>query len=272
MDMTYELESSQQASIRAISSQPGGSSKPTRKRTGLHVLLCDKCAAYYFSDEPNCPACESRRGNGSSTKPRRLYSLPCPKCGARYFSDEPNCPVCESRVNGHSARHSRTSVSRLKDGNGDFGAELKATVPENRRLNSSSTKRERLYGLPCEKCGAWYFSDEAECPVCDNRRRDTGTSTKPARLYGMPCEKCGAWYFTDEPECPVCESRGRENGTSTMHMRLYGLPCKKCGAWYFSDEPKCPVCGSRRVKLTTRIPVRHNNAGEFVQAGRATAA
>lgn len=30
--------------------------------------------------------------------------------------------------------------------------------------------------------------------------------TKRPRLYRLPCPKCGAYYFTDEPNCPRCEA------------------------------------------------------------------
>lgn len=30
---------------------------------------------------------------------------------------------------------------------------------------------------------------------------------KASRLYGLPCAKCGAYYFSDEPSCPICERR-----------------------------------------------------------------
>ncbi len=31
--------------------------------------------------------------------------------------------------------------------------------------------RKRLYGLPCERCGAYFPADEAKCPVCGSRSR-----------------------------------------------------------------------------------------------------
>lgn len=32
------------------------------------------------------------------------------------------------------------------------------------------------------------------------------------RLYGLPCDKCGSYYYSDEPSCPVCKGSGAENG------------------------------------------------------------
>ncbi len=94
---------------------------------------------------------------------------------------------------------------------------------------------------------------------------------RTSHLYGLPCARCGAYYFSDEPNCPVCQSRSvngpARTGASeslTTHERLYGLPCPKCGAYYFSDEPNCPVCESRRLAA-----VRCNSEYEDVEAPRA---
>ncbi len=74
--------------------------------------------------------------------------------------------------------------------------------------------------------------------------------TTGGRLYGLPCPQCGAYYFSDEPDCPICRMRSQKLGALQQPIttrRLYGLPCPKCGAYYFSDESSCPVCRSRRV-------------------------
>ena len=38
---------------------------------------------------------------------------------------------------------------------------------------------------------------------------------KRIRLYGLPCPKCGSYYFSDEPNCPVCEGRSVNSRTAT---------------------------------------------------------
>ncbi len=73
------------------------------------------------------------------------------------------------------------------------------------------------------------------------------------RLLGLPCPKCGAYYFSGEPNCPICLRVSGSTGTSERlgkRVRLYGLPCPKCGAYYFTDEPSCPVCKTQRVSST----------------------
>jgi len=37
---------------------------------------------------------------------------------------------------------------------------------------------------------------------------------KASRLYGLPCTKCGAYYFSDEPSCPICERHRVNNKLS----------------------------------------------------------
>jgi hypothetical protein len=37
----------------------------------------------------------------------------------------------------------------------------------------SGMRKPRLFGLPCTKCGAWFFSDEARCPRCQTPRAKT---------------------------------------------------------------------------------------------------
>lgn len=35
------------------------------------------------------------------------------------------------------------------------------------------------------------------------------------RLYGLPCDKCGSYYYSDEPRCPVCNASGAEERLTT---------------------------------------------------------
>ncbi len=41
---------------------------------------------------------------------------------------------------------------------------------------TGSREKRRLFGLPCVKCGFWFFSDEAQCPRCNTAR----ATRKPA--------------------------------------------------------------------------------------------
>jgi hypothetical protein len=57
------------------------------------------------------------------------------------------------------------------------GVPAAATVQEpgneadNRADNGTgSREKRRLFGLPCVKCGFWFFSDEAQCPRCNTPR------------------------------------------------------------------------------------------------------
>ena len=38
------------------------------------------------------------------------------------------------------------------------------------KAGSERAPGPRLLGLPCVKCGAWFFSDEAQCPRCNTVR------------------------------------------------------------------------------------------------------
>ncbi len=76
MSTSYGFDSSQPASKLALNLQPAGVSVPSIKRSPLLGLRCPKCRAYYFSDEPDCPVCESRRVTASEPAiRRRLYGL-----------------------------------------------------------------------------------------------------------------------------------------------------------------------------------------------------
>ncbi len=92
-------------------------------------------------------------------------------------------------------------------------------------------RRTRLYGLPCTKCGAYFFSDEPNCPVCASRRLKQIPGLQQQTMQGIDIARSG-------PPQPVVKRK-----------RLYGLPCPTCRAYYFSDEPKCPVCESMRARM-----------------------
>jgi len=69
---------------------------------------------------------------------------------------------------------------------GDAGSTAAAAAVENTAGNSeirsgevrsgeagngvSGVRKPRLFGLPCTKCGTWFFSDEARCPRCQTLR------------------------------------------------------------------------------------------------------
>ena len=64
---------------------------------------------------------------------------------------------------------------------GDVGSTAAAAAVENSAGKSevgngeagngvSGVRKPRLFGLPCTKCGAWFFSDEAGCPRCQTPR------------------------------------------------------------------------------------------------------
>jgi hypothetical protein len=36
--------------------------------------------------------------------------------------------------------------------------------------NAIGIRKARLFGLPCSRCGRWFFSDEARCPCCQTPR------------------------------------------------------------------------------------------------------
>ena len=106
-------------------------------------------------------------------------------------------------------------------------------------------------------CGDCMKGNDASIAI-DGTRSFESTTTH--RVYGLPCETCGHYFFTDEPSCPVCASRFL-SGTRTTPValdrlsapqpepkhRLYGLPCPSGGHFYYADEPSCPVCGCRRL-------------------------
>lgn len=60
---------------------------------------------------------------------------------------------------------------------GDAGSTAAAAAVENTPRNHTGTGKARLFGLPCTKCGRWFFSDEASCPSCHTPRV---TSAAPA--------------------------------------------------------------------------------------------
>ncbi len=94
--------------------------------------------------------------------------------------------------------------------------------------------RSRLSGLPCPKCGSYYYSDEPSCPVCEGQR---ATSSRLA--------------MQDTSQCPILLHEPGRSQPAKESKRLYGLPCAKCGCYYYSDEPSCPICSQR---MSSRPP------------------
>ena len=93
---------------------------------------------------------------------RRLLGLPCPKCGTSLYSDEKQCPRC-SASQAASTRPGGVIEDSPRSANSPGGAarvapQTIATVPR--------PPESRLLGLPCEKCGTYFYNDEPQCPHC----------------------------------------------------------------------------------------------------------
>ena len=101
---------------------------------------------------------------------RRLLGLPCPKCGTSLYSDEKQCPRCFASQ-AASARPGGVIEDSPRSANSPSGAarvapEAITTVPR--------PPESRLLGLPCEKCGAYFYIDEPQCPHCKAPNADAG--------------------------------------------------------------------------------------------------
>jgi hypothetical protein len=62
-------------------------------------------------------------------------------------------------------------------GQGDGSTAAPAAV-EN---NAIGIRKARLLGLPCSRCGRWFFSDEARCPRCQTPRVSIAEESQPIR-------------------------------------------------------------------------------------------
>jgi hypothetical protein len=63
---------------------------------------------------------------------------------------------------------------------GDDGSTAAPAAVEN---TAPGMRKVRLFGLPCTKCGKWFFCDEARCPRCQTPRVSTrnGFPLRPNR-------------------------------------------------------------------------------------------
>ena len=86
----------------------------------------------------------------------------------------------QSYARGREAGYQTGYKEGIADGlTSAAGASATATAsePGNGADNGTGNHRgRRLLGLPCVKCGAWFFSDEAQCPRCKTAR----ATRKPA--------------------------------------------------------------------------------------------
>jgi hypothetical protein len=80
----------------------------------------------------------------------------------------------QSYARGREAGYQTGYKEGIADGlTSAAGASATATAsePGNGADNGTGNHRgRRLLGLPCVKCGAWFFSDEAQCPRCKTVR------------------------------------------------------------------------------------------------------
>lgn len=60
-------------------------------------------------------------------------------------------------------------------GQGDGSTAAPAAV-ENTAIG---IRKARLLGLPCSRCGRWFFSDEARCPRCQTPRVSIAEESQP---------------------------------------------------------------------------------------------
>jgi len=60
-------------------------------------------------------------------------------------------------------------------------AAVENTIGNSEAGNSATGRRKaRLFGLPCTKCGRWFFSDETGCPGCQTPRSNSaGRHSRP---------------------------------------------------------------------------------------------
>ena len=135
------------------------------------------------------PASDDRAGNGSVTNGNadELSSLP-EEFGGMYRA----CYEA-GHASGFEAGFRQGYRAGFEDGRrqSDKGSPPAAAAVENNAANSevgnselrsnevtngeagngaSGVRKPRLFGLPCTKCGAWFFSDEARCPRCQTPR------------------------------------------------------------------------------------------------------
>ncbi len=64
------------------------------------------------------------------------------------------------------------------DGRGQDNGSPSAAAVEN---IAPEMRRARLFGLPCTKCGKWFFSDEARCPRCQTARVTSAEAASATR-------------------------------------------------------------------------------------------
>ena len=130
------------------------------------------------------PASDDCAGNGSATDGNEddLSSLP-EEFGGMYRA----CYEA-GRVSAWEAGFRQGYEAGFEGGRrqGDAGSTAAAAAVENTAGNHeirsgevrsgeagngvSGVRKPRLFGLPCTKCGTWFFSDEARCPRCQTPR------------------------------------------------------------------------------------------------------
>jgi hypothetical protein len=150
--------------------------KKPEKTNGSQVLGRVLCLAQ--------PASDDCAGNGSVTNGNEdeLSSLP------EEFRGMYRACYEAGHVSGWEAGFRQGYEAGFGDGRrqGDAGSTAAAAAVENSAGNSevgnaeagngeagngaSGTRKPRLFGLPCTKCGTWFFSDEARCPRCQTPR------------------------------------------------------------------------------------------------------
>lgn len=164
-------------------------------------------------------------------------------CGCPALRDQRFCHFHKEPA-AHTGDELRSSQKESEQ-----AIDFQAAVPSERLIT-----RKRLYGLPCSRCGAYYFSDEPDCPVCARRQaKEIGTS--------------------QQMQEHAINFRAAETSIAQIKPRhLYGLPCPTCGACSFSNDPNCQVCGSRRVNSQQPGSMGTGEATDSGQAETYTAA
>jgi hypothetical protein len=82
---------------------------------------------------------------------RRQGEKGSPPAAAAVENSAANSEVGNSELRSSEVRSSEVTNAEAGDG-------------------ASGVRKPRLFGLPCTKCGAWFFSDEARCPRCQTPR------------------------------------------------------------------------------------------------------